>query len=219
MQLDMLCCADTCLVLQAPLELLLGAGWSNTCQSDPGGAPRCSLPQLLGFCKLLSWSEVLNPTPASAAATAPISYSYSFAYGPFAGWACLSLLRSSGAAADLVLWALLRLQYKLFRSHIYTQVGAGAALWRHPLSANTRLTCFATTAVAVAADIRLAAVGPASCVIHGRTYLLCRRCLLQVVACMAAEAQANAAKTQQNWRGWYNEQVCVSRAGAAASSR
>lgn len=135
LQLDIneLCCDECCAVLppllpQAPLELLLGPGWSNTCESDPGAAPRCSLPQLLGFCKLLSWREVLDPTPASAADSAPISYSYSFAYGPFAGWACLSLLRTSGAAADLVLWALLRLQYKLFKSHTYTQVSSRVAL-------------------------------------------------------------------------------------------
>lgn len=118
---DVLSCAVLCF-LQAPLELLLGPGWSNTCASDPGASPRCSLPQLLGFCKLLSWRETLDPTPGSAAATAPISYSYSFAFGPFAGWACLSLLRTSGAVADLVLWTLLRLQYKLFRSHTYTEV-------------------------------------------------------------------------------------------------
>lgn len=111
------------LLMQAPLELLLGFGsWSATCQSEPGAAPRCSLPQLLGFCKLLSWQQVLNPTPESAAATGPISYSYSFAYGPFAGWACLSLLHSAGAVADLVLWALLRLQYKLFSSRVYAEV-------------------------------------------------------------------------------------------------
>jgi len=52
-----------------------------------------------------------------------VSYSYGFAYGPFAGWACLNLLQSSGAVADLVLWALLRLQYKLFRSDVYSKVG------------------------------------------------------------------------------------------------
>jgi hypothetical protein len=113
---------------QAPLELLLGAGWNNTCQSEPGAAPRCSLPQLLGFCKLLAWQEVLNPTPASAAATSSVSYSYSFAYGPFAGWACLSLLSSAGAVADLVLWALLRLQYKLFKSNIYAEVRYSTAV-------------------------------------------------------------------------------------------
>jgi hypothetical protein len=28
---------------------------------------------------------------------------------------------------------------------------------------------------------------------------------------MTAEAQANAAKKQQNWRGWYNEQVGLHR--------
>lgn len=106
------------------MELLLGASWSNTCQSEPGAAPRCSLPHLLGFCKLLTWHKMLNPTPGSAAAVAPVSYSYSFAYGPFAGWTCLSLLATSGAMADLVLWALLRLQYKLFRSQVYAEVRA-----------------------------------------------------------------------------------------------
>jgi hypothetical protein len=70
----------------------------------------------------LSWQEVQDPTPASAAALSPVSYSYSFAYGPFAGWGCMSLLHSSGAVADLVLWALLRLQYKLFKSRVYAEV-------------------------------------------------------------------------------------------------
>lgn len=115
-------CAVLCCAVQAPLELLLGPGWSNTCLSEPGAAPHCSLPQLLGFCKLLSFQLVPDPTPASAAATAPVSYSYSFAYGPFAGWACVSLLSTSGAVADLVLWALLRLQYKLFNSQVYAKV-------------------------------------------------------------------------------------------------
>lgn len=117
----MSCCSHA-MDAQAPLELLLGAGWTNTCQSDPGAAPRCSLPTLLGFCKLLSWQEVQDPTPASAATLSPVSYSYSFAYGPFAGWGCVSLLHSSGAVADLLLWALLRLQYKLFKSRIYAEV-------------------------------------------------------------------------------------------------
>jgi hypothetical protein len=127
----MLCCAT-----QAPLELLLGMGWADTCQSDPGAAPRCSLPHLLGFCKLLTWSQVLNPTPASAAAIAPISYSYSYAYGPFAGWACWSLLQSSGAAADLVLWVLLRLQYKLFKSDVYRQVNVSLCQRLHLFRVN-----------------------------------------------------------------------------------
>lgn len=104
----------------------MGSSWSNTCQSEPGAAPRCSLPHLLGFCKLLSWERLLNPSPASAATAMPVSYSYGFAYGPFAGWACLNLLQSSGAVADLVLWALLRLQYKLFRSDVYSKVRWGA---------------------------------------------------------------------------------------------
>eukprot|EP00775_Hariotina_reticulata_P007362 gene7362-7573_t len=116
------------LAYQAPLELLLGQGWSNTCQLGPGAVPRCSLPHLLGFCKLLAWSQTLNPTPAAAAATAPIAYSYSFAYGPFAGYSCASLLATSGALADLLLWVLLRLQHKLSGSKIYAQVVACIAL-------------------------------------------------------------------------------------------
>jgi hypothetical protein len=33
------------------------------------------------------------------------------------------------------------------------------------------------------------------------------QCLVQVVACMTEEAHIDAAKQQQRWRGWYNDQV------------
>jgi hypothetical protein len=116
---------------QAPIELLLGPAWSNSCQlGGPTAAPRCSLPHLLGFCKLLTWNFTHNPTAAAAAAAGGgsfISYSYSFAYGPFAGFSCGNVLGTSGVLADLILWILLRLQFKLFRSKVYADVVACVA--------------------------------------------------------------------------------------------
>lgn len=138
------------LLPQAPLELLLGPAWSNSCQLGPGSAPGCSLPHLLGFCKLLTWNYTPNPTAAAAAAAGvPLLYSYGYAYGAFAGYSCTSVLFTSGALADLILWVLLRLQCKLFRSNVYTKV----------------------------------------------------------VACIAAEAKATAAKLQQRRRRWYDKQA------------
>lgn len=84
-------------MLQAPIELVFGSTWANTCQL--GSATHCTIPHLLGFCKLLQWQQLPDG-----------SYSRS------------TLFWGSGALADLLLWVLLRLQHRLFASHIYSKV-------------------------------------------------------------------------------------------------
>ncbi len=123
-------CVDVCIcALQAPLQLLIGYKWDNACStlhwgptgmlshptshhlataqgsgpvgpSPASGDAECTLPELLGFCKL---------RPATGQA-------------PWADGALLFVMLSSETVMDLVLWLLLRLHAKLISTQLYQEV-------------------------------------------------------------------------------------------------
>lgn len=102
------------LAYQAPFQVVFGPQWSCTCQLGIQGD--CSIPRLLGFCKILHWVPEGSGAPSLGllAQEAPRCVAQ-------------SVFLQSGALADFLLWVLLRLQLRLMSSELYAQVMACVA--------------------------------------------------------------------------------------------
>ncbi len=97
----------------------MGSEWAAGCQLGP--TQRCTLPHLMGLCKLQQWTE---PPALGASASGRAWATAQWAVGALAtaGATCASLFTHSGAPADVLLAVLLWLQHRLFISVIYRKV-------------------------------------------------------------------------------------------------
>ncbi|KAG2488469.1 hypothetical protein HYH03_012974 [Edaphochlamys debaryana] len=150
-------------LFQAPWPLLLGPAWALPCSAvaaaspDAAAAPACTLPRLLGLCRLqpgrddwtgtLSWAR-LGPLVASFAFSALGAPDGPPAPGLWEPWRALL---TSPVAADVVVWVLLRLYVRCLRSSLFTAVSR--------VEANTQLRRLAAARRAGRDELEAAARG------------------------------------------------------------
>lgn len=187
---------------QAPWQFVLGPQLDNPCKPLSGTDPlppysrpgSCTLPELLGFCKLRGHSGSSVGSCAGGGGSGG-SHCWGGAHGSggFLGGAGLegggggvaAALLASPAAADLVLWVLLRVHAKLLAVPVYRQVGARVCTPPHAWAAPQ---CPSQPRGARCWGLQLASrargqAGPGCRRVHGLCALLCALSMICAVLC------------------------------------